>query len=51
MTADLEEPASLPNDVPNLKQQSLSFYGRLFAAWVKMGFRSPKIVVNGELKV
>jgi hypothetical protein len=51
MTADLEDPASLPNDVPNLKQQSLSFYGRLFAAWVRMGFRSPKIVVNGELNV
>ncbi|MFI0846258.1 GFA family protein [Mesorhizobium sp. IMUNJ 23232] len=51
MTGDLEQPANLPDDVPNLKQQSLSFYGRLFAAWVRMGFRSPKIVVNGELNV
>jgi hypothetical protein len=51
MTGDLENAASLPNDVPNLKKQSLSFYGRLFGAWVKMGFRSPTIVANGELNV
>ena len=51
MTGDLEQPASLPDDVPNLKQQSLAFYGRLFAAWARMGFRSPKIEVNGELSI
>lgn len=49
MTGDLEHPASLPDDVPNLKRHSLAFYGRLFAAWVRMGFRSPRIVVDGEL--
>jgi hypothetical protein len=51
MTGDLADPAQLPNDVPNLKQQSMAFYGRLFSAWVKMGFRNPKITVNGELNV
>ncbi len=41
----------LPNDLPNLKTHSLGFYGRLFAAWVKMGFRNPKVEDNGELHV
>lgn len=49
MTADLPDASVLPNDVPNLKQQSLGFYWRLFRAWVAMGFRSPKIAVNGEI--
>lgn len=41
----------LPNDVPNLKTHSLGFYGRLFGAWAKMGFRNPKVEDNGELHV
>lgn len=41
----------LPKDVPNLKTHSLRFYGRLFGAWVKMGFRNPKVEDNGELHV
>ena len=51
MTGDLDDPSSLPNDVPNLKQHSMSFYARLFGAWARMGFRNPKIVVNGDLNV
>ncbi|MCK0095216.1 hypothetical protein MWU60_06510 [Yoonia sp. F2084L] len=51
MTGDLASAEGLPNDVPNLKQHSLSFYARLFGAWVKMGFRNPKIVVGGDLHV
>ncbi len=38
----------LPNDVPNLKSHSLGFYGRLFGAWAKMGFRNPQIADNGD---
>lgn len=49
MTADLPDASVLPNDVPNLKQQSLAFYWRLFRAWAAMGFRTPKIAVNGEI--
>ncbi|WP_144378150.1 GFA family protein [Mesorhizobium amorphae] len=49
MTADLPDASVLPNDVPNLKQQSLAFYWRLFRAWAAMGFRSPRIAVNGEI--
>ncbi|PIE10092.1 MAG: hypothetical protein CSA70_12175 [Rhodobacterales bacterium] len=41
----------LPNDVPNLKTHSLGFYGRLFGAWIKMGFKTPKVEVNGEWHV
>ncbi len=39
----------LPTDVPNLKTHSLAFYGRLFGAWARMGFRNPQIADNGEL--
>ncbi len=49
MTGHLPDASVLPDDVPNLKQQSLAFYWRLFRAWAAMGFRSPKIVVNGEI--
>lgn len=49
MTGDLPDASVLPNDVPNLKQQSLVFFWRLFRAWAAMGFRSPKITVNGEI--
>jgi hypothetical protein len=41
----------LPDDVPNLKTHSLSFYGRLFWAWVQMGFRNPRIEVKGDVDV
>ena len=49
MTGDLPDASVLPDDVPNLKQQSLAFYWRLFRAWAAMGFRSPTIAVNGEI--
>lgn len=51
MTGDLDDSEDLPTDVPNLQRHSLSFYARLFSAWVKMGFRNPDIVVRGELDV
>lgn len=41
----------LSNDVPNMKTHTLGFYGRLFSAWAKMGFRNPKVEDNGELNV
>lgn len=41
----------LPNDVPNFRTHSLGFYGRLFGAWAKMGFRNPQVEDNGELHV
>jgi hypothetical protein len=43
MTGDLPDPSSLPKDIPNLKTHTISFYAKLFAAWVAMGFRNPKI--------
>ena len=50
MTRDLPEAAELPADVPNAKTQSFWFFRKLFAAWVAMGFRTPKIsYVKGAL--
>jgi hypothetical protein len=49
MTSDLADPSTLPRDVTNARWQSLSFYYRLLAAWVAMGFKSPKVTTNGEL--
>lgn len=39
----------LPDDVTNMKTHNIGFYGRLFSAWAKMGFRNPKVEDNGEL--
>lgn len=48
MTSDLPDASVLPKDVPNYKRQSVSFFAKLFAAWIAMGFRNPEIQVNGE---
>ncbi len=50
MTSDLPAGTPLPDDVPNGKRQSFSFFAKLLGAWIAMGFRSPKIAfVNGEI--
>lgn len=51
MTGDLADASILPGDVPNLERQSLSFYAKLLKAWIAMGFRSPRIVVKGDIHV
>ena len=51
MTIDLADRGALPDDVPNLRRQSLPFFAKLFGAWVAMGFRNPQIAVNGEIDV
>lgn len=52
MTGDLPAGSALPEDVPNARQHTFSFFVRLLGAWVAMGFRSPKIAfVNGALRV
>jgi hypothetical protein len=51
MTMDLPAGTTVPDDVPNASRQSLSFFARLLSAWIAMGFRSPKVAVNGELHV
>lgn len=51
MTGDLDNPETLPNDVPNLKTHSFSFFRRLLGAWVQMGFRNPKFEVDGEIRL
>ncbi|ALN63865.1 hypothetical protein GLA29479_3002 [Lysobacter antibioticus] len=49
MTGDLADTSQLPNDIPNLKSQSLSFYAKLLGAWIAMGLRNPKIEVKEKL--
>ncbi len=51
MTGDLTDPSILPRDVPNLERQSWPFFATLLKAWVAMGFRSPRIDVQGDIHV
>lgn len=51
MTGDLDDASALPDDVPNLKRQSLAFYAKLMKAWIAMRFRAPQIDVAGDLPV
>lgn len=51
MTEDLPAGSALPDDVPNARRQSVSFFVKLLGAWIAMGFRSPKITcVSGVLQ-
>jgi Family of unknown function (DUF6151) len=49
MTMDLPAGTVLPDDVPNARRQPISFMVKLLAAWVAMGFKAPKVAINGEL--
>lgn len=49
MAMDLPDASVLPADVPNARRQSASFMWKLLGAWIAMGFRSPKIEVNGAI--
>ncbi|WP_407351153.1 GFA family protein [Luteimonas sp. R10] len=49
MTGDLADPSALPDDVPNLRRQSGPFFLALLKAWIAMGFRSPRIPVEGDI--
>ena len=49
MAGDLPDAPNLPDDIPNLKSHTVSFYAKLLGAWVAMGFRNPKIEVLGKI--
>jgi hypothetical protein len=49
MTSDRPEGAVLDAEVPSGTRQTLAFYAKLLGAWIAMGFRSPKVAVNGEV--
>lgn len=51
MTSDLPNSAALADDVPSGKRETALFYAKLLRAWVAMGFKSPKIAVNGTFQV
>ncbi|MGO1072893.1 GFA family protein [Lysobacter sp. CA199] len=49
MTGDLADACALPQDIPNLKTHTPSFYAKLLWAWIAMGFRNPKIEVAQKI--
>lgn len=49
MAGDLPDASGLPDDIPNLKSHTPSFYIKLLGAWIAMGFRNPKIEVTGKI--
>ncbi|MDO4230924.1 MAG: DUF6151 family protein [Lautropia sp.] len=51
MVSDLGDASELPDDMPNLKNQSVSFYARLLGSWIAMGFRNPEIAIKEKLHV
>jgi len=51
MAGDLPDASYLPDDIPNLKSHTVSFYAKLLGAWVGMGFRNPTIEVSGKIDV
>ena len=49
MTADLPDASILSTDIVNSRSQPPAFMGKLLWAWIAMGFRVPKVAVNGQL--
>lgn len=50
MTSDLEDRSQLSANVPSGKRATAAFYAKLLGAWIAMGFKSPKIAVNGVVE-
>jgi hypothetical protein len=50
MTMDALEGMALSDDVPNPKRHTFGFFVKLLSAWAAMGFKIPKITVNGEIE-
>lgn len=46
MTSDLPSTAQLDTALPSGKWTTTRFYGKLLAAWIAMGFKSPKLDVE-----
>lgn len=50
MTSDLPDPSVLDDDVPNMRRQSGRFFVKLLGAWLAMGLRAPKLVIEAEFR-
>lgn len=50
MVSDRADGSALSDDVPSGKRATAGFYARLLGAWIAMGFKSPKIAVNGAIQ-
>lgn len=46
MASDHPDPTQLSLDIPNHARWSVGFMWKLFAAWMAMGFRNPKITIE-----
>lgn len=46
MTSDVPPGTELSADVPNYATHSFSFYRKLMGAWIRMGFRAPKLAIG-----
>ena len=51
MTSDALEGTILSDNVPNHKRYAFWFFTKLMSAWIAMGFKIPKVGVNGTLQV
>ncbi len=51
MTGDVLEGTILSDNVANHKRYAFSFFAKLMRAWVAMGFKMPKVGVNGTLQL
>jgi hypothetical protein len=51
MTMDALDGAKLSDDVPNPKTHTVSFFVKLLGAWVAMGFKVPRVAVDGVLDI
>ncbi len=51
MAADMPDGATLPDDIPNAKKHSISFFAKLLGAWVAMGFRTPNMPDAPQIKL
>ncbi|GHA76812.1 hypothetical protein [Cognatilysobacter bugurensis] len=49
MVGDLADSSRLPSGIPNVKTHTMSFYMKLLGAWIRMGFRNPKIATAGRI--
>ena len=49
IVGDPRDTSDLPDDLPNLKSHTVSFYAKSFAVWIAMGFRNATIEIKGKI--
>lgn len=49
MTADRNDLPALDDSIPSGALHTAGFFAKLFGVWAAMGFRSPEVIVHGEI--